>query len=301
MEQEAAPAAWAVDVIREDYMERTKNLVHIKGVGVVASILLALVLFGGINAFAAWETGAAAGFDSNIDRSVDGGESDTYLTAYVSLIWEPSGESRIGWSGGATLEGTSFASNSDLNYALISISPGVTYFPHALWRVDMSPFFEAKAVNDSDQSALAFGGQVSMRQQIRNDFYTGQYYIHKDSRADVKTYSYTEHVIGVFLGINWTKASFSEVGYEFSRGDSFRTVSTTSTTSSGKGKHLTYSEAFGTDVIREEVDQHAIGVSAGIDWNKSLFSHIAYTFTTIKGDLGSSTSHAGFLGTGYRF
>jgi hypothetical protein len=52
VEQEAAPAAWAVDVIRGDYMERIKNLVQIRGAG-VASILLALVLFGGINVFAA--------------------------------------------------------------------------------------------------------------------------------------------------------------------------------------------------------------------------------------------------------
>ena len=260
-----------------------------------------LFLFGGKNAFAAWETGAAAGFDSNIDRSVNGGENDTYLTAYASLIWEPSGESRMGWSGAVTLEGTSFASNSDLNYAVISIFPGVTYFAHALWRVNISPFLEAKAVNDSDQSALAFGGQVSMRQQISNDLYAGQYYMYRDSRADVKTYSYTEHVIGVFLGVDWTEAFFSEVGYEFSRGDSFRTISTTSTTSSGRGKHLRYSETFGTDVIREEVDQNALGVSAGIDWNNSLFSHITYTFTAIKGDLGSCTSHAGSLGIGYRF
>ena len=282
-------------------MERIKNLVQIRGAGVVASILLVIILLGSMNAFAAWETGAAAGFDSNIDRSVNGGESDTYLTAYASLIWEPSGKSRIGWSGAATLEGTSFAGNRDLNYAMISISPGVSYFPHALWSVNISPFFEAKAVNDSEQSALALGGQVSMRQQISKDFYAGQYYIYKDNRADVKTYSFTERVIGVFLGVNWTEAFFSEVGYEFSRGDSFRTISTTSTTSSGRGKHLRYSEAFGTDVIREEVDQNTIGVSAGIDWNKSLFSHIAYTFTTIKGDLGSSTSHAGSLGIGYRF
>jgi len=291
-----------VDVIREDYMERVKNPMHIKGVGVACILFgIMLFLFGGMNAFAAWETGAAVGFDSNIDRSVNGGESDTYLTAYASSIWEPTGESRIGWSGAATLEGTSFASNRDLNYAVINISPGMGYFPHALWRVNISPFFEAKAVNDSDQSALAFGGQVSMRQQISKDLYAGQYYIYRDSRADVETYSYTEHVIGVFLGVNWTEAFFSEVGYEFSRGDSFRTISTTSTTSSGRGKHLRYSEAFGTDVIREEVDQNTIGVSAGIDWNKSLFFHIAYTYTTIKGDLGSSTSHAGSLGIGYRF
>lgn len=269
----------------------------------LSCILLVMILFmsGGMNALAGWETGAAIGFDSNIDRSVNGGENDTYLTAYASLIWEPSGESRVGWSGAATLQGTSFASNSDLNYAIMSISHGWTYFPHAFWRIDLSPFFEAKAVNDSDQSALAFGGQVSMRQQVRKDFYAGQYYIYKDSRADVKTYSYTEHVIGVFLGANWTDTFFSEIGYEFSRGDSFRTVSTTLSMPSGKGKHLIDSEAFGTDVIREEVDRNIIGISAGINWNKTLFSHMAYTYTTIKGDLGSSTSHAGSLGIGYGF
>jgi hypothetical protein len=107
--------------------------------------------------------------------------------------------------------------------------------------------------------------------------------------------------MGVFLGFNWTEAFFSEVGYEFSRGDSFRTVSTRSTMASRRGKHIIYSEAFGTDVIREEVDQNAFGVSAGIDWSKSLFSYIAYTYTTINGDLGSSTSHAGSIGIGYRF
>ena len=269
----------------------------------IACVLLAMILFlsGAMNTFASWETGAAAGFDSNIDRSVNGGESDKYLTAYASLIWEPSGESRIGWSGAATLEGTSFTSNSDLNYAITSISPGVTYFLHALWRLNISPFFEAKVVNDSDQSALAFGGRVSMTQQIGKDFYTGQYYIYRDSRADVKTYSFTEQVIGVFLGVNLTDSFFSEIGYEFSRGDSFRTVSTTSTTASGRGKHLRYSEAFETYVIREEVDQNTIGVNAGIDWNKSLFSHMGYTYTAIRGDLGSSTSHAGSLGIGYRF
>jgi hypothetical protein len=269
----------------------------------IVRVLLAMILFlsGTMNAFASWETGAAVGFDSNIDRSVNGGESDKYLTAYASLFWEPSGESRFGWSGASTLEGTSFANNSDLNYAIMSISPSVTYFLHALWRINISPLFEAKVVNDSDQSALTFGGQVSMTQQIGKDFYTGQYYIYKDSRADVKTYSFTEHVIGVFLGVNFTDAFFSEIGYEFSRGDSFRTLSTTSTTASGRGKHLRYSDAFETYVIREEVDQNTIGVSAGIDWNKSLFSYIAYTYTTINGDLGSTTSHAGSLSIGYRF
>jgi hypothetical protein len=286
-------------------------------------ILVGIILFfaGGNKAVASWQTGACAGYDSNINRSVDHSEGDTYLAGYVSFVRGPSGESRLGWSGAARLEGASFTGNSYLNYAIISVSPGVTYFLHAFWRIDASPFLEAMAVKDSDQSALAFGGRVSMQQKITTDIYTGQYYVYRDSRADADTYSFTEHVVGVFFGINWTEAFFTEADYEFSRGDSFRTVGGVSQTAassglsgkekglgnsngpghSGGGKDPIHSEAFGTDVIREDVDRHAIGMSAGIDWNKSLSSRIGYTFITTQGDLGTSRSHAGFLDIGYRF
>ena len=278
-------------------------------------ILLAIMLFaaGGNNAFAGWQVGARTGYDSNINRSVDNRESDAYLSGYASLIRQPSGESRLGWFGELTLEGTSFINNYDLNYAMISGSAGMTCFLHAFWRVDVAPFLEARAVNDSEQSALAFGGRVSMQQQIKRNIYTGQYYLYRDSRADVKTYSFTEHVFGVFFGVNWTEALFTEAYYEFSQGDSFRTDSTISTTSailpgnengrgnSGKERKTTYSETFGSDMIREEVDQHAIGVSVGIDWNRSLSSHIGYTSATTDGELGTSTAHAGFLDISCRF
>lgn len=281
-------------------------------------ILLMIMLFaaGGNNAFAGWQAGAGTGYDSNINRSLDNKESDTYLSSYASFIRQPSGESRLGWFGEMTLEGTSFTNNHDLNYAMISGSAGMTCFLHAFWRVDVAPFLEAKFVNDSEQSALAFGGRVSMQQQIKRNIYTGQYYLYRDSRANVETYSFTEHVLGVFLGVNWTEVLFTEVYYEFSRGDSFRTVSTTSTIlsgnengqgnpdapgKSGKKRKLTYSETFGSDMIREKIDQHAIGVSVGIEWNRSLSSHIGYTFATTDGELGTSTAHAGFLDISCRF
>ena len=290
------------------------------GYAKLTCILLVIMLFaaGGNKAFAGWQAGASTGYDSNINRSVDNKESDTYLSGYASLIRQPSGESRLGWFGAMTLEGASFTNNHNLNYAMISSSAGMTCFLHAFWRVDAAPFLEAKAINDSEQSALAFGGRVSMQQQIKRNIYTGQYYLYRDSRADVKTYSFTEHVFGVFLGVNWTESFFTEAYYEFSRGDSFRTVSTVSTVSTtstipsdkGKGqkkgqssekREQIYSETFGSDVIREEVDQHAIGVSVGIDWNRSLSSHIGYTFATTDGQLGASTAHAGFLDISYRF
>ncbi len=273
----------------------------IKGRLGISSLTLGMFFFASFQAMAGWETGIKAGFESNINRSVSEEKSDTYLSGYVSFSREASGESRIDWNLYASLEGTLFSSLSDLNYETLGLAPGITFFLHPAWSIDLFPFIQAKAVKDSDQSALAFGGKLSLRQQIRKNLYTGQYYIFQDSRAQADTYSFTENLVGLFLGVNWTPTLFTEFGYEFSRGDTYQAIRSGSPTPSGRGMYRRYSPAFGSDVIREDVDQHAFGVQVGIDWTKSFFSLLSYTYSTLKGDLGSSVSQAGFIGLGYRF
>ncbi|NJD62941.1 MAG: hypothetical protein FIA93_09530 [Deltaproteobacteria bacterium] len=255
--------------------------------------------------FAGWETGAKAGFDTNVSRSISGGESDEYLLGYVAYNREPSGETRLDWAFSAVGEAAAYASLNDLDYAAVTISPGLVYFYRPGWTITAAPFLQAKGVRDSNQSAVAFGGKLLFRQQLPSDFYLGEYYAYTDSRADSDTFSFTEHALGAFLGRNWTRTVYTELGYEFSRGDSFRSVGTSSLPTGGtggfEGMHPMFSTVFGTEVIRERVDRHAVGVTAGIDWTKSVFSVASYTFTDRRGDLGSSPSHAGFLGVGYRF
>ena len=62
-----------------------------------------------------------------------------------------------------------------------------------------------------------------------------------------------------------------------------------------------FSSAFGSDVVKERVDHHAIGATVGYEWTRSIFSVAGYTVTVLRGDVGSSTSNAGFAGAGYRF
>ncbi|OGW46645.1 MAG: hypothetical protein A2Y66_03645 [Nitrospirae bacterium RBG_13_41_22] len=274
----------------------------------IGSFFFALILSWNIQARAAWEAGTKVGFDSNIDRAIDGGENDFYISAYVSLSREPKGESRIDWFVTTTVEGTAYKKISGLDYGEITLAPGVLYLPHRLLSITISPFFQAKSVSDSDQSALAFGGKASLRQQIRPDFYLGQYYIYRNSTAEVDTYSFEEHVIGIYGGLNWTSSIFSEIGYEYSHGDSFRSLNSSLTEthnnmqhSHGKRLRRRYSSTFETFVIKETVDRNAVGVNIGIDWNKSFFSLVDYTFSNIKGDSGVSTSHSGFVGIGYKF
>jgi hypothetical protein len=254
----------------------------------------------------AWEAGTKIGFDSNINRSVDNEEADSYVTGYALYRWEPVRETPFTWNATASVEGTAYGDFSDLNCGVATFSPGVIYGPRRTWDVGLYAFVEAKEVKDPDQSALTFGAKVNLNRKWGKDVYTGAYYVFSDSHAEAETYSFTEHALGAFVGRNWTPWSFGEIGYEFAHGDSFRAVDTEAETSSGQGagRHRArrrHSQAFGTDVIRESVDQHTIGADLGFDLTASLFLLISYSFTTATGDLGTSTSHSGFIGMGYAF
>ncbi|KRT73891.1 MAG: hypothetical protein A2Z40_05405 [Deltaproteobacteria bacterium RBG_19FT_COMBO_60_16] len=271
-------------------------------VGVIAAI--SLVEAGSVSA--GWETGAKVGFDTDVSRSISGGKSDSYLQGYAAYGREPDGETRLDWSFSAVGEAAAYASLNDLDYATITFSPGLVYFYRPGWIITGAPFLRAKGVRDSNQSAVAFGGKFLVKQQLPSDFYLGEYYTYADSRANADTFSFTEHALGAFLGRNWTRTFYTELGYEFSRGDSFRSVGTSPSVQGGTGgfgggMHSMFSTAFGTEVVRERVNRHAVGVTAGIDWTKKVFSAASYTFTDRLGDLGSSSSHSGFLGVGYRF
>ncbi|MEW6441404.1 MAG: hypothetical protein AB1640_10765 [bacterium] len=262
------------------------------------------------SASASWETGARVNFDSNVNLSVNDEESDTFFSAYLSFSREASGASRLGWTLDSSIEGAAYVKLDDLDYASVSIAPGLSFIPFHAWSIQVSPFLQAKGVKDSEQSAFAFGAKLSLRQSLGKDLYSGEYYVYKDSRADVDTYSFTEHVAGAFLGVSWTRRFFTEAGYEFARGDSFRTVNTVSTTSTaapgpgsgpGRGRHGRFSSTFDAEVIREKVSSHSLWASFGIDWTRSLFSQAGYSFTTTDGDLGTSDVHGVSAGIGYRF
>lgn len=254
----------------------------------------------------AWEAGTKVGFDSNINQSVDDEEADSYVTGYALYRWEPVQASPFTWNATASVEGTAYTDFSDLNYVAATIAPGVIYGPRRTWDVGLYAFLEAKGVDDEDQSALTWGGKVNLNQQWGRDVYTGEYYLFTDSHAEADTYSFTEHAFGAFVGVNWTPWSFGEIAYEFAHGDAFRAVGTEAETRSAEGSgrrraRRRLSKAFGADVIRESVDRHAIGADVGFDLTASVFLLVSYTYSTAKGDLGTSSSHAGSIGIGYEF
>ena len=255
-------------------------------------------------AHAGWEVGGKAGFDSNVNRAVSGGDSDTYLGGYLQYAREATGETRLDWTFSASLEGNVFFNNNDLSNGSLTLAPGLTFFPYLTWSINVSPFVQGRAVADTEQSAGAFGAKVSLKQPIGKSVYLGEYYVYTDSRANEDVYSYIENTLGIYLGVNWTRAFFSEVGYEYSHGDSFRSIPTTTTTVSGgrgRGKQQQYSSTFGNEVIKEKVDRHSFGATAGIELAPFLFTNFSYTYSTLKGDLGTSIDHTGYIGLSYHF
>jgi hypothetical protein len=183
----------------------------------------------------------------------------------------------------------------------------LVYFPRAGWTITVAPILQAKTVKDTDQSAVAFGGKLELRERLGEKAWLAEHYAYRDSRATSDIFSYKEHAVGALLGVNWTPAVSSEFGYEFSRGDSFLSVGTSTAASGGTGGSGggmmagMFSSAFGSDVVKERVNRHAIGATIGYEWTRSIFSVAGYTLTVLRGDVGSSISNAGFAGVGYRF
>ena len=266
-----------------------------------AVFLAGWFLLWSVPALAGSEVGETLGFDTNVNRAVDGGQSDVRLGGYAAFLRPPDGESRYDWAATAMMEGAVSLDVSDLSFVALTLEPGFVFFPRWWLTVAASPFVQGKTVKDTDQSAVSFGGKIRFREQIRTNLYLGQYYVYTDSRANADVFSYTEHAVGIFFGGLWRKGAFTEIGYEFSHGDSFQSVSTTTPLPPGMGKGRRYSSAFGGELVRDTVDRHAVSVSAGIDLTPSLTFQAGYTYATNDGDLGSFTTHSGYGGSAYRF
>ncbi len=269
-------------------------------------IVSAITMGYSCNIRAEWEIGARVGYDSNVNRSVNDESSDFLATVYAAYSRLPSGETRMDWTLRAMVEGTGYADYSDLSYAAATLSPGISIFLNPNWSLNVSPFIQAKGVSDSDQSALAYGVRASLKQKWTKEFYTGEYYMYTKNDANEDVYSYSENAVGVFAGVNWTPSFFTEIGYEYSHGDSYRTTDTISvaTVSTGGRRYRGgggFSSAYDAYVYSETVDRNAISVNVGYDFTKSLFTLLGYTYNREEGDIDTITYHTGFLGLGYRF
>ncbi|MBP2678708.1 MAG: hypothetical protein H6Q82_1773 [Deltaproteobacteria bacterium] len=257
-------------------------------------------------ACAGWESGAKAGFDTNLSRSIDDGDGSGYLSAYGSYWRGHAAETRLDWTLGFIVQGAVYPSLSEVDYAAAMLSPGVAYIIRPGWTVALTPYLLGKAVRDSEQSALAFGGRVDFSQKFVSGIYLGEYYVYTDSRANEDVYSYRENTLGFYLGMRWTPKVFTEAGYEFSRGDSFLSTKVVAPPAGGGGPGAgrgngRYSSTFGAEVFKEMVDGNAFSISAGIDWTQSWFSTVNYTYRTWDGDSGSANDSSGYAGIGYRF
>lgn len=279
---------------------------------IIAAWAMMFLLFGAVAAQADWEAGAKAGYDSNADRALNGGRSDFLLSGYAAYTRAPTFDSRLDWTLSLVLEGTAYTRITDLSNVTVTFAPGLAYAFSPVWSIHAAPFLQAKGVNDSDQSAWAMGGKVSLRQRWTKDFYTGQHYMYTDSRAREDVYSYRENALGAVIGKYWTPVFFTEATYEYSRGDAFRTLETTSylaTTIAAPGgarfgrggNRVIYSTTFNEYVVKETVDRHAVGLSAGYDLTKALSTIVGYTYTTASGDSGTVSYHTVYCGLGYRF
>jgi len=255
---------------------------------------------------ALWEAEAKLMYDSNVNRSVVEEESDTYLDALVAYTRGSDPGSMLDWTLKAAVEGAAYAQTQDLDFLGLSPSPAVVMAPANWWLVRIGLSVQARAVQDTDQSAWALGASLNLEQQWSPFWYSGEYYVYTDSRAREEVYSFTEHSAGVFVGQNWTGSLFSEIGYEYAFGESFQTIPTMTTTavtvtSRGRGyRRVGYSTTFDAEVVRDDVTRHSgsltIGYAAG-----SITPYLGYRYSRSRSDQGTMDVHEASAGLRHAF
>jgi len=264
---------------------------------------------------AEWDFGAKLGYESNVNRSLDDEKADTIFSAYAAYDRSPSGETRLDWTLRSTLSGSAYATEEDFNSVMAAVAPGISLFLNPIWRLNVSPFLRGKAVDDSEQSAIAWGLRATLTQKWQTRFYTGQFYNYTDSNADEDVYSYSENAIGVFVGVNWTPKFFTEIGYEYAHGDSFVSFQDSPKKGSGSGQGQSqgqgqgqgqgqsygFPSAFNALVIKDTVDRNSFGINAGYRLNQSLVAVFEYTYMNESGSIGSVDNHSAFIGLECRF
>lgn len=267
---------------------------------------------------AAWEVGIRGAADSNVLRSVGGHQSDQYLFGYLSYGRPRGGDRTLDWDLTASLEGAAYREINEFTYGAATVAPGVIYSLLPGWTVAAAPFVQAKVANDSDLSAFAFGGRLTLQQQIGSSAYTGEYYRYTDSRAKDRAFSYRENAVGAFAGYGWTSALWTEIAYQFAHGDSYRVDGAVSGGGSGGGMmrsaammasgdgapmggHGSSSGSLEADLVGETVDSHEATATVGYGWTPKLSTVLGYSFGYSHGSFGRRESHTGFLGSAYRF
>ncbi|MBI5444987.1 MAG: hypothetical protein HY900_27725 [Deltaproteobacteria bacterium] len=292
-----------------------------KGSGrLLAASATAAVFFAG-SASAVWEIGAKGAASSNVLRALGGDQADQYLYGYVSYSRAPEGERKLDWDLGISVEGALYREVTGFSYGGAVVSPGLRYSISPGWTLSVAPFVQVKAANDSDLSALAFGARLALQQHFGSGVYAGEYYRYTDSDARESVFSYTENAFGAFVGYNWTPSLWTELGYEFARGESFQTVGATFAAPLGHGVMRAaaplqpggggmhgggapggrFDDFAAGNFVRDTVDSHDVTVTAGYAWSSTFSTYVGYTFGRSSGDFGSETSHTGFLGSAYRF
>lgn len=266
----------------------------------IITLLTILIIPGQVRA--GWEAAAKIGYDSNVNRSTVQEESDTYLDLVGAYVRDADPGRRLDWTLRAAGEGTAYARIDDLDALGFFLSPGATISPAAWWSVSLEPFFQAKTVRDTDQSAWAFGGSVRLDQQWTPFWYSGASYTYTDSHARVDTYSFIEHAVGAFLGKSWENALFCEIGYEYAQGTSFQTFPSVTATSisNGRGYRHGYSSTFEAEVVRDDVTRHSAVLTLGYTTG-SFTPHLGYRYSRSTGDVGTTYTHEALAGIRYTF
>lgn len=273
---------------------------------VLLVLMLSFIGFHKAQAAEPWEAGVKLGHYSNVYQSMDDEESDWYVSPLLAYSNATKPENGLALTFQGVLDAYAYRDETDQNSVALTLTPGLWYEPQQSWQVRVQPFVQMKIVDDSDQSASAYGGTLSLDHQWSPMFSSGVYLRYLDSHADEHAYSTDEIGVGASLGVNFTKAWFGSCWYEYAQGSGYQTVTNTSSLPGGWNlvdQYILHNAGSRTNtvVLNDDQDINSFGLRTGYAWTPTITTELGYVHRDYDSDWGDVTSNEVSCGVYFRF
>ncbi|OPZ60717.1 MAG: hypothetical protein BWY87_00306 [Deltaproteobacteria bacterium ADurb.Bin510] len=277
---------------------------------VLLVVMLTFIGFHKAQAAEPWEAGMKIGAYSNVYHSVDDEDGDWYVSPLLAYSNATKPKKGLAWTIQGVLDGYVYRDEHDLNSVALTLTPGLWYAPDRSTQMRVQPFAQIKAVNDSDQSASAYGGSVSLDHQWSKTFGSGVYLRYLDSHAREHVYSAEESALGASLDLNLTSKWYGSCWYEYAHGSNYQSMTVAVPAANAWGWNLGYAGIYPfreynsqtvTILLTGKQDTQSLGLRSGYAWTPRILTELAYVHRKADSDWGDVSSDEVSCGVYLRF
>lgn len=249
-----------------------------------------------------------AGYDTDPEGLPHQSSGDAWAALAV-------GDTRVRETGGPlslsldlALGVTAYARLTDLDRVFLVATPALDYVLTPAVAVRLALIVEGQVVSDGDQSAIAWGGNLRLRERLARSVDLAEYVSYRDQSARAAEYSGTKSAVGVFLRVFLGERWLVGAGAEYAHGDFFASdaqglASSGMHAGTERSQNARQAAVPGVDgeLVAEDEDRLTGALALYYTWSDTLSTGLEYTYAHVADSDGTDGQHGLAVSTTYSF